>query len=657
MGKTQKEWNRRYRDKRRQVKQPCRKLGAPQYEGEPEQWLLHYMPRAFPLPFGQVHRDIIAEFVYAIDRAGKTAIAAPRGTGKSTLVNGLTLWALLTGRSLFPVVLPWAEKSRKQALRFWVNELCFNSKLHADYADVTAPFKQCGGDSNKLARLTDPDSGDTTGAQLQITDGIIVLPGDKGAIGSATINGNPRGLNYKTRAGEVVRPTLAIIDDPQDRKTASSTVRIEEAVAKINGDVLGMAGPDSAMPIVMPCTVIKKDDVADRYLNDPDWRSIRVRQIVSWPAEWTDLASAARKLWTEWNELRMEGQGAKDEGKSALEFYALHREEMVNGLAVSWDDRYDRKRGQPDAMYAAMHDFYSMGEEAFMAERQNEPINSAESLKPYLLTADLICTRQAQRKVFEVPDWVGRVIASTDLNPSYAITSAIVGYGNDQTAAVPWYGVYSAAPLPISNDMPQAERKKKVFLALSIHGKQLAGSSLRPVQWFIDASGEYFDEVVRFCQESVRLCGLSAIPCVGRAHKKYNPYSRNVFGKPAEGCHMRYDIANGRRRMWLVWDADYWKEIAQRAWLGEIGSPGSCSLYAGNHRHFADQICREPLKGKAEIGGEMIWNWGRVPGPHDYGDVMAQAYAGAAWGGIGTGGRVAHSRQRRKKPSITWVGQ
>jgi hypothetical protein len=51
------------------------------------------------------------------------------------------------------------------------------------------------------------------------------------------------------------------------------------------------------------------------------------------------------------------------------------------------------------------------------------------------------------------------------------------------------------------------------------------------------------------------------------------------------------------------------------------------------------QVAGERLLGKGEIGGQMIWNWKTLPGKHDFGDAGAQAYAAAAFGGIGTGGR------------------
>ena len=112
-----------------------------------------------------------------------------------------------------------------------------------------------------------------------------------------------------------------------------------------------------------------------------------------------------------------------------------------------------------------------------------------------------------------------------------------------------------------------------------------------------------------------------------------------MIGHAREYCQMRSDVEDGRRRKWFAWQCDYWREIAQRAWLGEVGSPGSVSLFRGNHRDFSEQIAREKLRGKGEVGGMMLWNWATAPGPHDYGDVMAQAFAAAAWGGISTTGQ------------------
>jgi hypothetical protein len=545
------------------------------------------------------------------------------------------------------VIVPWSEKSKRQALRFWSNELCFNARLHRDYAEACAPFAACRGVAQRLASLT--EGGDATGARLGLSEGVIVLPREMGAMGSATINGNPRGINYATRGGAIKRPTLAIIDDPQDRKTANSRARIEETIERIDGDVAGMAGPDARMSLVLTCTVIERDDVAEHYLTAPDWRAVRVGQVVTWPEGWGERGSKVRALWDDWNAARLEGEGDHDGGAAAVAFYRGHKAELTAALTVSWAERYDRKRGQPDALYSAMYDFYSMGEAAFMAERQNMPLKIDRS--EYELSAKLICSRVTDRAICEIPNGVLATVAATDLNPSYALKSAVVGFGAQQTSSVLWYDAYKGPGGHgiASGEDTSRERAQAVYEALVLVGKRLAGLPCKPELWLIDASGTDFDTVLAFAGQSVRLCGLVAVGCTGRAAKKYRPYGKAVVGHPREQCHLTSDTRTNPPRKWLAFHSDYWREAAQRAWLGSPGAPGSCSLFSGRHVDFAEEICREQLHGKGMIGGELLWNWHTQPGPHDYGDVMTMAYVAAAWQGIGTQGRIVRPAQKKRR--------
>ena len=593
-----------------------------------EAWLLAYLPNAYPLPFGQVHREIIKAVTYAIDSGGNVAIAAPRGTGKSTLVNGLVLWALMTGRTAFPVVLPWDDRAKRRALRFWAGELCFNARLNRDYNDITEPFVKSRGIANRLTALHKDDK--STGARLGITEGIIILPDGKGAIGSATINGNPRGLNYATIDGRIIRPSLCIIDDPQDRETAKSKIRIADTIETINADVAGMAGPDARMSMVMSCTVIERGDVADHYLSHPDWKSIRVGQVISWPAGFDEKGSEIRELWDAWNVERQRGEQDQDGGSAALSFYDANKEKLLSGMIVSWQERYDRKRNQPDAYFAAMYDYYAMGEDAFAAERQNEPIKQGVTI--YTLTPEIVQSRRTDRPAGSVPEWSRLRIAATDINPSYGLTYSVCSFGADQTASVLAYGIDA---MNVEGGATNAEFARRTYEALINHGRKLASIPCKPDYWLIDAGGAAFDIVHRFCLESISLVKLVAIPCTGRGARNYRPYGKSVLGKPREGCHTAVDTRN---RKWIAFNADYWREQAQKAWTGSPGAPGSCTLPQGVHRDFAEQICREQLQGKAEIGGQMTWVWNTAPGPHDYGDCMTMCFVGAAFHGIGTGG-------------------
>jgi hypothetical protein len=336
-----------------------------------------------------------------------------------------------------------------------------------------------------------------------------------------------------------------------------------------------------------------------------------------------------------------------DGGKRARVYYRAHRKALTAGMSVSWRHRYhvgDADRpADPDALYAAMWDCYDLGEDAFMAERQNAPVKRGVTL--YNLTPAVIESRATDRAPGDVPEWVRLRVAATDVNPSYGLTWVLSGFGSDQTSGVIGYGVHA---MSVAEGASLTESAQRIFEALVAHGKKLAGLPSRPEVWLIDASGAAFDVVLRFCANSVQLCGLQAIAATGRGARNYKPFGKSIVGKPREQCHMASDI---RGRKWLAWHADYWREAAQKAWTGSVGAPGSCSLPAGHHRDFAEQICREQLAGKGEIGGAMQWVWHTQPGPHDYGDCMAMCFAGAAWGGIGTGGQVARRQVVRRRPT------
>ena len=610
-------------------------------EKNPPRWLKTFFPRRFSLPWAPYHLDIIADSLYAIEHGTNQLIVAPRGGGKSRPVMGVVLFAVFTGRSPFPVYAPWKSGNVDAAFRFWLAALCNNRELADAYPEFCDPFRHGKGIAQKMLSLTwagGPRVGENTGARMAVSNGLIIMPESRGIIGSTTINGNPLGMAFDAPDGSTIRPTIVFVDDPQDDKTASSPGLVEKTIRKVDADIGGMGGPDMKLSMIMCGTTKGKGCVISHYRKDPEWNVKVTPRVVSWPTGFDPDDPKTHGLWAEWNTLRQEGTMAKDGGKAPLAFYRKHRAQMIAGMKVSWLARFDPKKGQPDAYYSAMLDFFTLGPRAFASEQQQEPLEEGAGDEPFKLTADTIVTRvDLNREAFAVPDWIVGKIASTDLNPSYALTSAILGFGRDQTAAVIWYGRYTAAPLPISGNLPEAERHRRVFDALVISGKQLAAIPSKPEVWHIDASGEYFPTVLRFCEHSVTLCGLQAIGSTGVGAKNYRPFGKNLLGQPREFCHMRSDIHDGRRRKWFAWQADYWREVAQRAWLGSVGAPGSVSLFRGQHREFAEQIAREQLKGKAEIGGQMFWNWHTQPGPHDYGDVMAQAFAAAAWGGIGTG--------------------
>ena len=119
----------------------------------------------------------------------------------------------------------------------------------------------------------------------------------------------------------------------------------------------------------------------------------------------------------------------------------------------------------------------------------------------------------------------------------------------------------------------------------------------------------------------------------GYAATSYRPTGKNVIGKALEGCHLT-ESTLGR---YLAFNADYWREVSQRAWLGTPNGPGSLSLFDGaRHNEFAEQVCREHLLEKLHGQYGTVWRWATAPGWHDYADALTMCYVAAAVTGIGT---------------------
>jgi len=607
------------------------------YEADLAKWLRYYLKEAYTRPFDEPHMEIINGAKRANDEGGRFAIAAERGIGKSAILWGIVLYLALTGKQAFPVCVPWAAPALKRAFQFWKNALCFNERLLADYPEYCAPFAHGRGVHQKIANSTWADTKEPTRSRMAVGDGLIVFPDDLGAMGGSTINGNIRGLNYPSADGHIVRPSLVMLDDVQDRKTAKSQQQVIDTVALIDGDVAGCGAAGKELPMLMACNCICAGDVSQHYLESADWQSVRIPCVKEWPEGWDKDDSDCRRLWEEWLKL------FHDDEADEYAFYKEHKDAMTGGMELSAPGTFATSK--QDAAYLVMVNYHRMGNDAFMAERQQDPVDPTQNHSLYVLTPSMIEARQdAGRSPLKKPDWVTYTVASTDVNPSYALSTVVLGFGQDQTCAVLWYGLHK---LSIKGRSPTREDHAELYNEIVKHGRDLSGMATVPDEWVIDGGGYNFDPVVRATSESTRLVGIPAMTYTGRNSTKYRPYGRTADGNPREQCHRCATLKDNRHIKWVVFNSDYWREIAQRSWLGALGTPGSSSLFEGGHGEFARQICAEPIIDKAELGGQTVWKWKEQPGVvHDYGDCMAQGFAAAAFYGIGTGGAVIRKTRR-----------
>ncbi|MEO1984754.1 MAG: hypothetical protein ABGZ24_29910, partial [Fuerstiella sp.] len=89
-------------------------------------------------------------------------------------------------------------------------------------------------------------------------------------------------MKYKRADGKAVRPSLVVLDDPQTDESARSLSQCANREAILAGAVLGLAGPGKKISGIMPCTVIRPDDMADNILDrdkHPEWNGERTKMV------------------------------------------------------------------------------------------------------------------------------------------------------------------------------------------------------------------------------------------------------------------------------------------------------------------------------------------------------------------------------------------
>lgn len=627
---------------RRQCEDPKRRS---KLEKDNPAWLRFYVGEgAFPLKWSDGHMEMIDNAEEAAITGTGSATAAPRGEGKTTIMRGMAINLVARRVVRFPVLAGWIKGQADEAFIRWLQMLSDSPQFAADYPEFTQPFEVTI-HNTALKGLVWDDTEDKIGATVRTMHKIIILPDSLGAVAARSVQGDVKGLNATLKDGTVLRPDLLLLDDAQDPKQAKNPKAVDKTVDVIENVFMGLAGPNKRLTTFCACTVEEENDVSCHFLERPGWKTVRLSRIVTWPDEFDDMASDSRVMWDEWNGLRLEDEDL------AKTYYRKHKKAMTAGMKISWNERYDKDRGEPDAMYSAMWEYYDKGPDVFARAQQNQPLIQGSSV--YDLSPEIIQSRTDEdRLAFVVPDWVMEnekrqkiILVTSDIN-HYGIHNVCLGFGSDQTSAVLWYGCYNKISVPKNKTIPEIEAI--VYEMLSGTAKLILSLDVKPKTWFIDG-GYVHAAVQKFATRIGPKLPFRVIVARGYANDRYKPVGKYLIGQPKEQCHAtEWPLGKG-----LAWNADYWREVSQRAWLGTIGAPGSCSLFKGHHKEFCDQICREKLIEKVTGRTGDFYKFHQTPGWHDYCDCMAQGYAGAAWEGIGTGGarrKRRYQEQRKAKP-------
>lgn len=583
---------------------------------------LTYLPQTYLLPFCPDHLKVIGRIEESVLRGGLFALAMPRGSGKTTLCESAALWAILYGHRDFVCLVANDASAACRMLDSIKAEVETNELLAEDFPEVCYPIE-------RLERIVNRCKGQTCGGEptyITWTADEIVLPtvprspAAGAVVKVAGITGSIRGMKFKRPDGRSVRPSLVIVDDPQTDESANSVSQCETRERILAGAVLGLAGPGRKISGIMPCTVIRPGDMADRILDrtiHPEWNGERTKLVYSFPAD--------EKLWDRYAELRAESLRAGNRGQEATDFYAAHREAMDAGAAVAWPERYN-----PDELSAIQHamNLKLQDAQAFYAEYQNEPLplTPTDSTE---LTPGAVAERVNNHERGVAPARATRLTAFVDVQQALLywcvcaweedFTGAVLAYGAYPDQQRAYYQLRDARPT-LQDAHPVGGLEGQLYaglqaLTLDLLGREwrLDGAGgLKVERCLVDANwGQSTDVVYRFCRQSPHSAVLTP------SHGKGITASANPIGdwpkKPGErrGLNWIQPAPQPGRPRRILYDVNWWKSFAAQRLLVPVGSRGALTLHGGKpmaHRLLADHLCSE-YRVRTEGRGRQVDEW------------------------------------------------
>ncbi len=629
-----------------------------------------YFATVFSLRWSDDHLRVIAAIEQAVRHGGLYAMATPRGFGKSSLCEMACLWAVLYGHRDFVVLIGSDEGHAADMLESLKTELETNDLLLADFPEAVFPIHALEGIPHRAGGQL--YHGERT--HIGWTAKEIVLPTIPGSPASgaivkvAGITGRIRGMKFKRPDGRAARPSLVVLDDPQTDESARSLSQCQHRESILAGAVLGLAGPGKKIAGVMPCTVIRTGDMADRILDretHPEWNGERTKMVYAWPT--------ATKLWEEYAKRRADGMRAGHGLTDATAYYRANQAAMDAGARIAWPARFNHD--EASAIQHAMN-LKLQDERAFWAEYQNEPLPeiAAEADE---LSVDQIMAKLNGLQRGAVPAEVGHLTAFIDVQQK-ALFWVVCGWSDEFTGYVLDYGTW-----PDQRRTYFTLRDLRITLAAATKGAGLEGAiyagleqatgDLLARRWrrddgaemtiercLVDANwGQSTDVVYQFCRQSPHAAVLlpSHGRFVGASSIPFAEYKRKRGDRV--GHHWRIPAVVGRRTVrHLLYDTNHWKSFIHARLAVPMGDAGCLSLYGQDrerHRLLAEHLTAE-YRVRTEGRGRVVDEWRLRPEGFDnhWLDGVVGCAVGASLQGLslaGTGGGAAIQAKPRLRLS------
>ena len=164
------------------------------------------------------------------------------------------------------------------------------------------------------------------------------------------------GAKIRGRRNQAERPSLIIVDDPENDQHVVSPLQRGRSWSWFNRAVSNAGTPDTNVLVLG--TALHRDCLVLRLTRTPGWQAKTFRAIETWPER--------LDLWHEW-ETRFTSVDDPESEHDARAFYETNREAMEEGCVLLWPER--------ENLYDLMVQRVTIGHAAFESEKQANPIN------------------------------------------------------------------------------------------------------------------------------------------------------------------------------------------------------------------------------------------------------------------------------------------
>jgi hypothetical protein len=323
-----------------------------------------YFAKRFTLAWSTYHLKVIERLEKTLmkGKGKKFALAMPRGSGKTTLIETAVIWAVLFGYCRFIVVVGANKDAANAIIKSIKQALTENQDILDDFPEAVYPFHKLNGSAllargqlyrDKLTNIVwKPDMVIFPNIQRSLSSGATII--------TVGIHGAVRGKKITLPDGSIARPDTVLLDDIGTKRDAESPKLTDKLITIVDEDIEGLVGPGEEIAMLQPCTIIREGDVAWTYLNKekkPQWNGMIFQMVEKFPER--------MDLWEEYKELR------KASADKATEFYRDNRDEMKRGAVVAWEANYTEN--ELDALQYAINK-WADNVTTFQCEYQNDPL-------------------------------------------------------------------------------------------------------------------------------------------------------------------------------------------------------------------------------------------------------------------------------------------